>query len=129
MKIVVDTCVFLAVAMREPEREHIIDVTAGHRLIAPELLPFEIGNALIGMVRKGALRRDELASAWDAVQQIAVELRPVDIQAALDIAVRNGIHAYDAYFLECARDMRSPLLTLDRRMKQVARETHITVLE
>jgi hypothetical protein len=36
---------------------------------------------------------------------------------------------YDAYFLECALDQRSPLLTLDRQMKELAIRIGIQVLE
>lgn len=36
---------------------------------------------------------------------------------------------YDAYFLECAVNLRGPLLTLDRGMQRVAQEIGITILE
>jgi hypothetical protein len=35
-----------AVALNEPEKGKIIGLTEGHDLIAPDVLPFEIGNAL-----------------------------------------------------------------------------------
>jgi len=53
----------------------------------------------------------------------------VDICAALKIAAEQNIYAYDAYFLQCARVYSLPLLTLDKRMKQVAVELGIQVLE
>lgn len=129
MKIVADTNTFLAVALDEPERPRIIDLALGHDLIAPEILPFEIGNALTAMMKKGTLRPHQVTSAWDAVQVIAVELRAIDIRSALGIAIRFGIYAYDAYFLECALSLRLPLLTLDAGMRRVARELSIQVLE
>jgi len=55
MKIVANTSTFLAVALREPEREWIAGAAAGHDLVAPEVLPFEIGNALTALVRRRAL--------------------------------------------------------------------------
>ena len=36
----------LATALNKPEKKAIISLTAGHELIAPEILYFEIGNAL-----------------------------------------------------------------------------------
>jgi predicted nucleic acid-binding protein len=42
---------------------------------------------------------------------------------------KNSLKKYDAYFLECAENLRSPLLTLDIGMKRVAREIGITILE
>jgi predicted nucleic acid-binding protein len=129
MKIVADTNTFLAVALDEPEKARIVRVTTGHDLVAPEVLPFEIGNALTAMLKKGALAPGEVPAAWDAVQSIPVELRRLDMPAALSLAVRFGVYAYDVYFLECALSLRLPLLTLDRGMKRIARELSIPLME
>ena len=129
MKIIADTNTFIAVALNEPEKVRIIQLTEGHDLIAPDVLPFEIGNALTVMMKRKALKKREVTSAWEVVQQIPVDLRHTDIKSALKIATKFNIYAYDAYFLECADNLRSPLLTLDLGMKRVARELGVTVLE
>ena len=129
MKIVADTNTFIAVALNEPEKDMIIRLTEGHNLVAPEVLPFEIGNALTAMMKRNALKADEVVLAWDMVQYIPVDLRRIDIGAALNIATQYNIYAYDAYFLECARNLRSPLLTLDQQMKGIARKIGIQVME
>ncbi|NTU45868.1 MAG: type II toxin-antitoxin system VapC family toxin [Chlorobiaceae bacterium] len=129
MKIIADTNIFLAVVLEEPEKERIIQLTAGHELAAPEILPYEIGNALTALVKKKVLRADEVLLAWKAVQSIPVQLCGIDIGSALRVAIDAGIYAYDAYFIECALQMRCPLLTLDRRMKTVAREIGIQIME
>ncbi len=81
------------------------------------------------MMKRNVLKKEEVVSAWEIVQQIPVDLRTTDIKSALNIAVKFNIHAYDAYFLKCAESLRSPLLTLDRGMQRVAREIGITILE
>jgi len=129
MKIIADTNTFIAVALNEPEKDLIIRLTEGCELVAPEVLPFEIGNALTVMMKKNVLQADEVASSWEIVQHIPVDLRHIDIKSALKIATKFNIYAYDAYFLECAGSLRSPLLTLDRGMKMIAREIGITILE
>jgi predicted nucleic acid-binding protein len=129
MKIIADTNTFIAVAINAPEKDRIIRLTEGYDLIAPDVLPFEIGNALTAMMKKNALKKEEVASTWEVVQQIPVDLRHTDIKSALDIAIRFNIYAYDAYFLECADNLRSPLLTLDLGMQRIAREIGITILE
>jgi predicted nucleic acid-binding protein len=129
MKIIADTNTFLAVALNEPEKAKIIQITEGHDLIAPDVLPFEIGNALTAMTKKDILQQDDVLSVWEIVQQIPVDLRPTDIKSALKIATQYNIYAYDAYFLQCAENLRSPLLTLDLGMKRVARKIGITILE
>ncbi len=129
MKIIADTNTFIAVALNEPEKDKIIRLTEGHDLIAPDVLPFEIGNALTAMMKKNALKKDEVKSAWEIVQHILVDLRHTNIKSALGIAIKYNLYAYDAYFLECAENLRSPLLTLDLGMQKVAREMGITILE
>ena len=129
MKIIADTNTFLAVALNEPEKTRIIRLTVGHELVAPEVLPFEIGNALTAMMKKRTLKTDELTSAWDIVQAIPVELRPIDIRSALEIASQFNIYAYDAYFIECAVSLRCPLLTLDQRMKIVGQNVGLHIWE
>ena len=129
MKIVADTNTFLAVALCEPEKEALTLAVAGHHLVAPEVLPFEIGNALTAMVKKKALEPKYCRDAWDAVASIPVELCQTDMAAALDIAISFNTYAYDAYFLECALRFRAPLLTLDRRMKRIASDLRIEIVE
>ncbi|MBI5895938.1 MAG: type II toxin-antitoxin system VapC family toxin [Desulfobacterales bacterium] len=129
MKIIADTNTFIAVALNEPEKELILDLTQGCDLIAPEILPFEIGNALAAMMKKNALQASEVISSWHVIQEIPVDLRRIDMPSALKIAAAFNLYAYDAYFLECAQSLRCPLLTLDHGMKRVAKEIGITLLE
>ena len=129
MKIIADTNTFIAVALNEPEKGKLIQLTEGHDLIAPDVLPFEIGNALTAMMKKNTLNKEEVESAWEVVQQIPVDLRHTDIKLALNIAIKFNLYAYDAYFLKCAKKFRSPLLTLDLGMQRVAREMGIMFLE
>ena len=67
--------------------------------MAPDILPFEIGNALSAMLKRGSLEPENLLSVWDATQQIPVDLRSVNIREALNIASQFNIYAYDAFFL------------------------------
>jgi predicted nucleic acid-binding protein len=129
MKIIADTNTFIAVALNEPEKGSIICLTEGHDLVAPDVLPFEIGNALTAMVKRKTLQADEAVLAWKSITGIPVELRRTNVLAALEIAIEFNTYAYDAYFLECASSQRSPLLTLDKQMKEIARKIGIKIIE
>ena len=129
MKIIADTNTFLAVTLYEPERDSIIKLTLGHDLVAPNILPFEIGNALSAMLKRHTLEPENLLPVWDATQQIPVDLRRINVRDALKIASQFNMYAYDAYFLICAISLNSPLLTLDRRMIEVAQSLGIHVVE
>jgi len=50
-------------------------------------------------------------------------------QRALKLALDYNITAYDAYFLQCANHLSIPLITLDKRMKKVAYDLNIEVME
>lgn len=129
MKVIADTNIFLAVVLNEPEKSNIIELTAGFELLAPEVLPFEIGNAISAMMKKRLITAEEANLIWDASQQISVELSTVDIKEALNIAIEHNIYAYDAYFLQCAINNKYPLITLDRKMKEIGKNLKIKILE
>ena len=128
MRLVADANVYLAVALNEPEKQGIIEITRGRTLTSPEALPFEIGNALSALIRRGRLSLQEAQSAWQACSAITVDLRSVDVDAALEIAAKHGIYAYDAYMLSCAIDNKAALLTLDRPLADVARACKVKVI-
>ncbi len=129
MKIISDTNIFLAVVLNEPEKNRIIQLTSGAEVVAPEILPYEIGNALSAMYKRKQITNKEALSAHRATDNISVRLVAIDIQEALGLAMEFNIYAYDAYFLQCAKFLSSPLLTLDNRMKLVAAELNIDILE
>ena len=129
MNIVTDTSAFLAVVLHEPERDVLIKAVEGHELIAPEVLPYEIGNALSAMLKRRRLRACEAMQAWEMVSTIPVTLKSVEIHSALQVAAECNIYAYDAYFLECAKRYRAPLLTLDSGLRRVAVSQSINLLE
>lgn len=129
MDLVTDTNLFLAVALNEPEKTRIIQLTSNTNAIAPEILPYEIGNALTAMIKRKQITHDEALLTFEIANTISVRLVPVDIQKALNVALEFNIYAYDAYFLQCAKSLSHPLLTLDKRMKQVAINLNIEVLE
>lgn len=129
MEVVSDTNIFLAVVLDEPEKDHLIRITSGVDVSAPEILPYEIGNALSAMLKRGQISGKEALAAQQAANEIPVRLLAIDIGEALKLAMAFNIYAYDAYFLQCALALSSPLITLDNRMKKVAAELGIEVLE
>lgn len=129
MNVVADTNIFLAIALDEPQKEHIIEVTSDAVLSAPEILPYEIGNALSAMTKRGRISKGEALAAEKAANLIPVRLVSIDVQQALELAIEYNIYAYDAYFLLCAKSLVQSLMSLDKRMKQIARDLGINVLE
>ncbi|NOX76669.1 MAG: type II toxin-antitoxin system VapC family toxin [Gammaproteobacteria bacterium] len=88
-------------------------------------------SSAVNLASKGTVPNasKEALSAYDAVSSIPVRLISVDIQQALKLALDYNIYAYDAYFLQYAKQLSSPLITLDKRMKKIARDLNIEIVE
>ncbi|MEI6057066.1 MAG: type II toxin-antitoxin system VapC family toxin [Lentisphaerota bacterium] len=126
MKIIVaDTSIFLAVALEEPEKEKIITLTSGFSILAPEILSFEMGNALSSLVKRNILSESQALQAWAVTRKIQVSLKPINIENSLALAFNFKRYAYDFYFLSLAIQEKCALLTLDKGMAELARKLKI----
>ncbi len=131
MDIVADASTFLSVALEESGYHALIVKTLGKRIVSPEVLPYEIGNALIaGKKRKRLQLTDkDIHLAYARSQRIPVRLVQIRIDEALKLALRWNIYTYDAYYLQCARENELPLLSLDGNLIKFAKAMKITVME
>jgi predicted nucleic acid-binding protein len=108
--------------------EWVIEKTSGLALVSTEVLPYEIANALSAMKKKGRLTDREALKAFNLSQRIPVKLVSIRIHDALKVAVKFNIYAYDAFYLQCCLEMKLPLLSLDKRMCEVAKSLSIKVV-
>jgi len=123
--LIVDASAFLAVILEEPEKASILEGTTGANLKVPGCLQWEVGNAFSAMVKRGRLSIEHGLEALRIFDQIPYQEIDVNLVEALQIANRHGIYAYDAYYLAAAKTHRLKLLTLDRKMQQVAEKEGI----
>lgn len=129
MDIVIDTSALLAVLVGEPERDRIVELTSGHTLLGPGALPWEVGNAFSAMLKRRRLALAETQEGLRIFQTVPLRYVKVDLAHALSLAHQSGLYAYDAYFLDCASRHAAPLLTLDHRLRQAAKDIGIKLLE
>lgn len=129
MQVVVDASALLAVLLGESHRDRVLQATAGVTLCAPASLPWEIGNALSASLKRRRLTVAVAQAAVAGFERIPVRLYPVDLAVAMDVAGEHGIYAYDAYLVATAQAIRAPLLTLDARLRVVAKEAGIALVE
>jgi len=129
MEIVSDASSFLAVVLGEESREWVIERTSDYGVVSPEVLPYEIANALIALRKKGRITDREALKAFVISQRIPVKLLPVKIYDAMKIALRFNIYAYDAFYLQCCLETKLPLISLDLRMCEVAKSLAIKVVK
>ena len=120
MPITADTSAIPAVLLGEPQREKIISLTTDAEVLAPASLDWEVGNALSALVKRRKLSDAEARRFMRAYDLMRIDLVEVDLEDSLRIAIDHEMYAYDAYVIECAIETNTPLITLDKRMAQIA---------
>jgi len=128
-QVVIDVSALLAVLLNEPERPLIESATENCILIGPGCVPWEIGNALYTAVKRNRMGVNAAVEVLSAFETVPLRVVDVSLAGALRIAARHKIPSYDAYYLECARTLRVPLLTLDARMRSVAQNLNLDTVE
>jgi predicted nucleic acid-binding protein len=114
----VDASALAALLFGEPEAEAIAEQLGDARLVAPDLIGFELANVCLVKTRRRPGDRTALAAAFRLRTHLAVEEITVDHDAVVDLAVATGLTAYDASYLWLARRLGAELITLDRRLSQ-----------
>ena len=129
MAIVVDTSVIISVVTNEESKSKLIRITEGEELIAPSSLHWEIGNAFSSMFKRGKISLNLAKKAIEYYKMIPLRLVDIEIYKALEVSHKYNIYAYDAYFLECAKNYNYPLLTLDNGLLESAKKMNINAIE
>ena len=129
MDILIDTSALIAVIVDEPERNRIVELTTGNTLIGPGSIPWEIGNAFSAMFKRDRLTLDEAQKGISIFESIPLRYVEPDFFNALKLSKQINMYAYDAYFLDCAIRYKSPLLTLDQKLKIAAKNINVETLE
>jgi predicted nucleic acid-binding protein len=129
MRMLLDASAIMAVILEEPGRKVVENMVTDAAIISPDVLPFEIGNGLTKLMKRGLLSEADMQNAFAYYSAIPIELVEVDVPRSLTVAWEHSIYAYDAYYLELAERMSLPLVTLDQTMKTQAKKRGITVLE
>lgn len=129
MSLIVDTSVIISVITNENNKDRLVTLTESENLIAPSSIHWEVGNAFSAMFKR---KKIDLALAEKAIEyynMIPLKIVDVDIYNSLEIAYQYNIYAYDAYFLECAIEFNAPLLTLDSKLREIAKQINISIVE
>jgi len=129
MVITIDTSALLAVLLNEQHKPAIIEVTKGHDLQAPTSLDAEVGNALSAMFKRERLSLEKARQVLTQFAEIPIRRTKLRLTEATKITYNHSIYAYDAYVLDCARQYRSPLLSLDNQLLAIGKELELQLLE
>jgi len=132
---VIDSSLALAWGLpdeRSPSADRFWDhVDPDSQLWTPALWWYEIANALVVVVRRGRLdekRSQEILSLLGRLP-VTTASPPVgdELRRLHSLAVKHGLSAYDAAYLDLSRTLSVDLATLDQRLAAAARKEGLSV--
>jgi predicted nucleic acid-binding protein len=123
-----DASAIMAVIVKEPERELVIELTKDTEIVSPNMVSYEIANGLTKMVKKKIIEKERMINAFAYFERIPIKRIEINIKRALEIAWNYKIYAYDACYLESAKRLDLPLLTFDGNMARIGKEIGINIL-
>jgi len=129
MSLVVDTSVIISVITNGVHKAKLIKETKGEELIAPISLHWEIANAFSAMFKRSRISLEQAKEALKYYSQIKIRLVEVDLNKTLDVSFNYNIYAYDAYFIICAKQYKSRLISLDKGLLHIAKQNNIITIE
>jgi predicted nucleic acid-binding protein len=101
----------------------------GAQAWVPALWHLELANVLIGAQRRGRIDQAGIEAFLSHLTSYAISVDVETIPRAwtktLDLAVRHGLSAYDAAYLELALRRDLPLATKDRALIDAARRAGV----
>ena len=94
-------------------RDHVVGQLV---LKAPDLLPYELANAVWQAQRRGRLTAAQAQEIIQAMEGLHIEIVPLGWGEMLPLAHRFDRSAYDAAYLFLAERLGEPLITGDERL-------------
>jgi len=113
----------------EQEATWVDEQTAGHDLVAPAILLFELGNVFWKRLRRQASDADQLIAIWAAwTASFPVQLVEPDPVSTLRLAHQSGLTFYDASYVSVAQARDADLVSLDAQLVRTARRLGLRAL-
>lgn len=128
MTVVLDASAAIAVVLGTPQAEQFIpQLEQADVVMAPDIFIAEVCNALWKYRRADMLSQEHGERAVEQVTSLPDQLIPSKslYQEAFTLATRHQHPVYDTLYLTLARRNNATLLTLDRRLIQLANELEI----
>ncbi len=93
------------------------DHVAGRVMLkAPELLAYEVSNAIWQAERRDRITADQTAQIITSIEGLQIEIHTLEWGEMLPMARRFERSAYDAAYLTLAENLGEPIVTGDKRL-------------
>ena len=117
---VIDASALAAVLFGEPRSREVEERLRGAVMVAPTLLPYELGSTSLKKIAQDPDRRSQLREAlsyYSRMEIQEIEVPPVEV---MSLAEATKLSFYDASYLWLSRSLGVPLVTLDRKLEAAA---------
>ena len=75
-----DASAIMAAVAMEPEKEKVIQLTRGARILSPNVVPYEIANGLTKMMKKGLVDCEQMSkSPFEDIPRVKVNISTQEI--------------------------------------------------
>jgi predicted nucleic acid-binding protein len=105
----------------------------GSRAVVPALWQWEIANGIVMAERRAMLTANDtiqILQNFEIVLGNSIEIQhgPVSIRRVTATARQSRLTAYDAAYLDLAKDHQLPLATLDRGLAEAAKQAGVPLV-
>ena len=119
-EIIIDSVCILEFLLNRKSKDVVLNTVGKSRLIAPDCLPCEVGNAVSKLIKKGLITVADGVAVYHELARIPIRFIEPDISNSIVIAGESGCSAYEAYYISLAHQLSLPLFTLNENMKKIA---------
>ncbi|MEM3437164.1 MAG: type II toxin-antitoxin system VapC family toxin [Nitrososphaerales archaeon] len=116
-KAVLDASILIQTIVKEKYTDIAIKLVSMLKgIYVPSLILYEIGNALVILVRKNFITKEDAIRKFNYINSIpTLNIKEIEFNKAIDIAIKLDITLYDASYLVLAFE-EAPLVTADREL-------------
>ncbi len=132
MEYVLDASVALSWFYRDevtPESAALLETIDSDAPVAPSIWIYELVNSFVVAERRSRITAEQAEASLEQLRALPVEVVAYpEIGATRRLAIRAGLSAYDAAYLDLALGRGIPLATRDDRLRAAAEAAGIEVL-
>lgn len=134
MSFVLDASVTLTWCFEDQKTEYsraVLTALNNEQVFAPPIWQLEIINALLGAERKKLLSHNECVGFLNTLEASSIKVSdPIKNSVTfLSTALRYGLSAYDAGYLELAFQLGLPIASLDKKIRNSAKNAGIKLFQ
>ena len=119
--LVVDASALGALIFGEPQAEETDSRLEGGTMVAPPLLWFELASICLKKITAHPRQKKELLRALGLTGRLPIQPVEVNQPEVVRLAWQTGLTTYDASYLWLVRQLRGEMVTLDEKLKKMAK--------